>query len=133
MSAQHTAPAEITVGTPFSRFVAVVGIVVGFIAILGIGVLSLLNYRGWKAGRDRYPVLAWLVGWFALSGIGCFVAVLALAGWSRIGDYGSAGSLAMVIGSLVGTVLTWFYDQRHAPFPTLKLKSGSAPPRPDSN
>lgn len=133
MSGIATAPSEIRVGTPFSRFVAIVGIIVGFIAILGIGVLSLLNYRGWKAGLDKYPVLAWIVGWLALSGLGGVLVIVVFAGWSRVDDYGGAGTLVMVIGSVAGTILTWRYDQRHAAFPTLKLKSASTPPRPDSN
>jgi hypothetical protein len=119
------------VGTRFSRGIALIGVVIGFIAIVLLGAVALLNYNGWKKGRDRYPILAWLIGWFGIVGIVSYLAVYLAVG-SRVSDYGGLGSVVMVVGATVGTFLTWRYDLAHAEHPSLKRgRNDPAPPRSD--
>jgi len=120
------------VGTRFSRAVALTGVVIGFVGILALGALALFNYNGWKRGRDRYPILAWLVAWLGIIAVAGISLTAVFFGPGRIDDFGGWGSVVMVVGSPIATFLTWRYDQAHANVPTLKLgKHDPAPARPD--
>src|SRR5207344_913486 len=94
-----TADARPMVGTRFSRAVALTGVVIGFVGILALGALALFNYNGWKRGRDRYPILAWLVAWLGIIAVAGISLTAVFFGPGRIDDFGGWGSVVMVVGS----------------------------------
>ncbi len=125
MGMRTTTP-TIKPGTPFSRAVAIVGIASGLVAILGLGVVAWINYNGWRKGRDKYPILAWFIGWLAITGIVSALSAFAILGGSRVSDFGEQATIIMAVGAVLGTLATWWYDQVRADRPTLKELAGPA-------
>lgn len=118
MSGSSTHDAQ--VGTQFSHTIAIIGIVAGFIAIIALGAIALYNYNGWKKGRDKYPIVAWLVGWLAIIAVTGVLTTLLIGGPSLVDKTGGTGTLIMAVGAPLATYWTWLYDRAHASHRTLK-------------
>lgn len=82
---------DVQVGTPFSRAIAVIGIVAGFIAMIVLGAIALYNYNGWKLGRDKYPIAAWVVGCIAIIGVTGVLTTLLIGGTALMNRTGETG------------------------------------------
>jgi H+/Cl- antiporter ClcA len=116
-----------TVGTPFTRGLAVAGIVLGMIGLLALGLLAWWNYDGWKKGRDKYPLLAWYVAWFVIIGVIGVLVTLLIGGWQRVSADGGIGTAVMFVGAFLATDVTYYFNEVKADVPTLKTARGQAP------
>ena len=113
------------VGTSATRGLAIVGIAIGLLLVVGFGLLAWWNYDGWKKGRDRYPLVAWYIAWLGIIGVAHFVVTLAVVGSDRVWDYGGIGTVVMVVGAFLATDVTWYLNETRADSPTLKPRRGS--------
>jgi hypothetical protein len=89
--------------------------------VVGFGVLASWNYDGWKKGRDRYPLIAWL----GIIGVAHFAVTLAVVGPDRVWDYGDIGTVVMVVGAFLTTDVTWYLNETRGDRPTLKPRRSS--------
>ena len=118
--------AQPLVGTRVTRGLAIAGIAIGLLLVVGFGLLAWWNYDGWKKGRDRYPLIAWYIAWLGIIGVAHFAVTLAVVGPDRGWDYGGIDTVVMVVGAFLATDVTWYLNETRADDPTLKPRRGSA-------
>jgi hypothetical protein len=77
-----------TTGAP--RVLAIVGIVLGFVALIVPGILALRSYLRWQDGRRSQPKFAWFM---AVAGLDAVV-------WVLLYRFTPVGFLALVMGMI---------------------------------